>query len=701
MSTPIDEATALRVATVDSVAPDGIKAALDEDAPQATALNAGQPARFPRINGFVLVPNETGAVIGLVSWLGIERSGAGPGRGGRDAVVELPRPSRRVHLTPVGTLVGSRRDGDIVYEVRRGVATYPSVGDPVLLPTPAQLRALVEAQGDDRRVWIGTSPLGANARVSVDPDKLFGRHLAILGNTGSGKSCSVAGLIRWSLEAAEEARAANSRSGKVNARFLVLDPNGEYRETFSDRDGVRVFQAPPPQGGASPLAVPAWIWNSHEWSAFAQAAPGAQRPVLLQGLRNLRAGELLTESAEARLARLLRGYASLLGNQVSQGPQGYTGFGPAKRCAGFLIGMADGAAGYVEDVPQLEDALGGVISGARDLCSGKAYEWKGTTGYNDFTEPELEGILSQLRDLIEALPKPPGAGGASEDAPVVFDPEELAEHLELLVGMEDLSQAAQFVATLTMRIRSMLADRRLGPIVKPEDDVSFQQWLEDYVGADGAENGEIAILDLSLVPADVLHVVIAVVARVVFEAVQRYRRSEDRELPTVLVLEEAHTFIERRLPDDRGAPTPSAMCRETFERIAREGRKFGLGLVLSSQRPSELSPTVLAQCNTFLLHRLVNDRDQDLVGRLVPDNLGGLLRDLPSLPSQQAVLLGWATPAPVLVQMRHLPLEHRPSAADPAFWDAWTGEVERPVDWGPIVAEWTSSASEESNEESE
>ena len=130
-----------------------------------------------------------------------------------------------------------------------------------------------------------------------------------------------------------------------------------------------------------------------------------------------------------------------------------------------------------------------------------------------------------------------------------------------------------------------------------------------------------AVIDLSLVPSEVIHVVVSVLARMVFEAVQRYRRDEGQELPTTLVLEEAHTFVHRDLAGE-GAPPAGRACARVFERIAREGRKFGLGLVLASQRPSEVSPTVLSQCNTFLLHRIVNDRDQELVKRLVPDGLG-------------------------------------------------------------------------------
>ena len=104
------------------------------------------------------------------------------------------------------------------------------------------------------------------------------------------------------------------------------------------------------------------------------------------------------------------------------------------------------------------------------------------------------------------------------------------------------------------------------------------------------------------------------IARIVFEALQRYVKLNGVALPTVLVMEEAHTFI-KRYREEVENQDAAGICCQVFERIAREGRKFGLGLVLSSQRPSELSPTVLSQCNTFILHRISNDRDQDLVHR--------------------------------------------------------------------------------------
>lgn len=152
-------------------------------------------------------------------------------------------------------------------------------------------------------------------------------------------------------------------------------------------------------------------------------------------------------------------------------------------------------------------------------------------------------------------------------------------------------------------------------------------------------------------------------------------------------MEEAHYFV-KRYSEESETPSSNTQCCKVFEKIAREGRKFGLGLVLSSQRPSELSPTVLSQCNTFLLHRISNDRDQELVHRLLPDNMRGILREMPSLPSQYAVLWGWASELPVMVKMRTLPKNQCPQSEDPDYWDVWTRNVDRDIDWTKISNDW-------------
>src|SRR5579864_1472196 len=281
------------IGTVESVAANAISVLVNPDAPHATALNAGVPTGFPRINSYLLVPNESGATVGLITSVRVERLPYPKRKGMRDfGLVDLPFPARLLTLTPLGTLVAkpSQADVALAFEVRRGVDVFPSVGDLVLLPTEAQLCAIVQGETSNEAgaILLGTCPTAAGAPVRVDPNKLFGRHLAVLGNTGAGKSCTVAGLIRWSLQAASEARAHALRSQEPNARFIVLDPNGEYARAFEDLP-VRLFRV---EAGADAkaLRVPAWLWNGEEWAAFTGAAPGVQRPILFDALRRLRSG---------------------------------------------------------------------------------------------------------------------------------------------------------------------------------------------------------------------------------------------------------------------------------------------------------------------------------------------------------------------------------------------------------------------------
>lgn len=199
MITPLAYADSLRIGSVDFVSPDEIKVLLDIEAPSDIALNAGIPRPFPRINSYVLIPCESGFLVSQIEWITIERSQYPKRKGMQDfGVIDLPYPLRKMSLNPLGILKEKRKlsNGSSVYSFSRGVEIYPTVGDPVLLPSQDQLKAIVES-GENRRVNIGISPLAGNAVVSIDPDRLFGRHLAILGNTGSGKSCTVAGVIRW------------------------------------------------------------------------------------------------------------------------------------------------------------------------------------------------------------------------------------------------------------------------------------------------------------------------------------------------------------------------------------------------------------------------------------------------------------------------------------------------------------------------
>lgn len=676
---PLAFAESLRIGVIDFVSPDEIKVLLDIEAPESVALNAGTARPFPRINGYALIPSDEGHLVAQVELITIERSPYPKRRGTQQdfGLVDLPYPLRKMSLAPLGVLSceGKDTEGKEIFRFRRGVGSYPSVGDPVLLPTETQLRAIVES-GDHRRVLIGTSPLAANAKVMIDPDRLFGQHLAVLGNTGSGKSCSVAGLIRWSLQAAREAKNVDP-----NARFIVLDPNGEYAQTFRDLDKVRVYVVEP-SDAYKQLHVPLWFWNSVEWAAFTQASAKTQRPTLVQALRAVRDGVLdggVTPSHDMR--RYLRTLVSIMQIERNSGDP----WGKFPKNKSFFEKIRKWEEGLTDDdsfTAGEKDALNAVRQKLTVLVQARSVEHPNY----DFTRKEIDELLSLIQTAHHAF------GGSDNDVlPIDADVPRPFEGSQLLRSIEataELAGVSEYVETMLMRIRTLLSDSRMKVVSGMGNTCALDSWLREYIGDNQASNGSITVIDLSLVPAEVVHIVTAVIARMTLEALQRYRKlNQGKVLPTVLVMEEAHTFI-KRYSEDAENQTAAAICCQVFEKIAREGRKFGLGLVLSSQRPSELSPTVLSQCNSFLLHRISNDRDQELVHKLLPDNLRGLLRDLPSLPARQAILLGWASELPVLVEMNALPETQRPKSNDPDYWQVWTGETERSVDWKTIADDW-------------
>jgi len=693
--TLFEQASTFQIGTVEFVSPDEIKIAIDIEAPESVALNTGGPRPFPRVNGYLLIPVDQGFLLGQVEWIKVERSPFPKRRGMQDfGLVDLPYPVRRLRVNPLGMLRAGRNGQGFVF--RRGSDILPSVGTPALLPTDEQLRAIVES-GEKKRVCIGTSPVANDAKVYVDPDRLFGRHLAILGNTGSGKSCSVAGLIRWSIEAAQR-----ESSARPNARFIILDPNGEYSRAFPKDDPTitaRIFKVNAGEGEA-PLKVPLWFWNSAEWCAFTQASAKTQRPALIHALRWVREG--LTESVpdtSHEMRRFLRTLVTIIRAEKNAG----TPWGQFPKPKSFFEKLEKWKTSLESEIDSLDGdektSLQKLVGKIESLCEPR----RSSHSHYDFLRSEVEELLAETSAAHSAF-----GGSESETFPLDVDaprPFEGASLVRALEGSAEMLDVVDHVEPLLVRIRALLGDVRVKPIIGGAADTTLERWLMDYIGSDGAKNGCVSVLDLSLLPSDVIHVITAVIARMIFEALQRYVKLYAKPLPTVLVMEEAHTFI-KRYKEDVEWPDAAAVCCQVFERIAREGRKFGLGLVLSSQRPSELSSTVLSQCNTFLLHRISNDRDQELVHRLVPDNLRGLLRELPSLPSQHAILLGWASELPILVKIHDLPDSQRPRSDDPDFWDVWTGRnekgepVTREINWRLVAEDWQQGSTERGEEES-
>jgi len=703
MITPVESIAGRTIGTIVSVSPREFSVILEMNSPQSIALNTGTPRPFPRINGYLIVPNEMGAVVCIITWMGTEQSTFPKAYGRKESeLVYLPFPKRKLTLTPIGTLTLDQSESSdrTFYHLERGVSIFPSVGDSVVLPTKDELACIVEGRDRDARLIIGTAPLAGGANVSIDPDKIFGRHLAILGNTGSGKSCSVAGLIRWSLTSAKHELQNRTMEGDnrkadtfPNARFIVLDPNGEYSKAFDDINGhpnCRILSLSSRDIEGLALVAPHWAWSAEEWTGILRTGPGFQGPVLRLALQQIKDWSGGLEKVEGyNIIRFLSTWLMWLEWLIDQGPKQYGKF-PQNKDVTITIKSAiewltkyyrpEEAPPDLGDVVQLVEIMETVKGSSLDGNFQKAYDVN-----------ELEKLRKKTIDVLgsyrEIIPQVEG----SADRPHPFAIDDLASTVEIMAERVG-GDAAHYTRSMLLRLHRFREDADICSAIDSKGKETLENILRRTFGAEhsGNDKANVVILNLSFVPRDVLHIVISVLARIIFEALQWYRKLNDNNevLPTVLVLEEAHTFVQRRIDSGQGELSPAQMCRQTFERIAREGRKFGLGLVLSSQRPSEVSPTILAQCNTFLLHRIVNDKDQELVSKLVPDNLGGLLKELPNLPTRQAILLGWATPVPVLVEIKELDKKHRPQSEDPDFWDVWTRKEERDVNWKEIADHW-------------
>lgn len=216
------------------------------------------------------------------------------------------------------------------------------------------------------------------------------------------------------------------------------------------------------------------------------------------------------------------------------------------------------------------------------------------------------------------------------------------------------------------RLAAKAEDRRYGFMFKPPEAALEYDWLASQIAtllAPGEGKHGIKVVDFSEVPSDVLPVVTGVFARLLYD-VQFWMQPEKRT-PFVFVCDEAHLY----LPVREDADAVEKQSLYSFERIAKEGRKYGVSLLVVSQRPSDVSRTILSQCNNFLILRLTNDQDQNVVRRLMPDSLAGVLDGLPLLDTGEALLLGDAILLPARIKLKFPAIE--PLSQTRNFWQEW------------------------------
>nr|WP_317892374.1 ATP-binding protein [uncultured Sphingomonas sp.] len=485
----------------------------------------------------------------------------------------------------------------------RGLSQHPNVDDAVHLVTQKDLLRIYGGAEEDQ-IEIGTLSSAENIVVRLSLDALVTRHSAIVGSTGSGKSTTVASLLRSVVRTAENVAASG-------ARILLLDVHGEYSAALGDL--AKTFSASP-SPGEEPLFVPYWALEAGELLDFVAGGLSDNHLIAFT--------DKIQELKENRLN------------------------------AGALPGLDPQSLTVDSPVPFSLKKL-----------------------WYDLINFETATFTGPQRDQ-------PALEAAGD--PATLTPPHYTPHAMGAAG-PFLNQAAKGIRRQLNLLRSRLLDRRYDFILHPgpwEPDLEGQtaQDLDTLLAGWLGHDRPITILDLSGVPSSVLVRLIGSILRIVYEALYWSREKTEGGVlrPLLVVMEEAHRYV---------SPDSGNVAADVVKRIAKEGRKYGVGAMLVSQRPSEIDETILSQCGTLIALRLSNPADRGRVKGALPDNLSGLMDLLPVLRTGETIISGEAARLPVRCRVSLPPADRLPRSSDPEVSAAWrTRRVAEGYD--RMVASW-------------
>ena len=290
-------------------------------------------------------------------------------------------------------------------------------------------------------------------------------------------------------------------------------------------------------------------------------------------------------------------------------------------------------------------------------------------------------VVAEKKKTLKSLKKTEVLNAFTLDSPVPFAIDNVIAELkrmneEMVKGSSGREKQGPFYgqfSRLLVRLNSKVTDKRYGFLFRAPDEAhqyesmaSIVKQLMDY----SVSKAQIKVIDFSEVPADILPVIVGLVARIIYQV--QFWTDRNKRKPMALVCDEAHMY----LPKKEGKNPVEQRAIENFEKIAKEGRKYGVALLIVSQRPADVSPTILSQCNNVVSLRLTNGDDQATVKRLMPESLEGLMDTLPILDIGEALVVGDAVLLPSRIRIH--PPKEKPLSATIDFWDEWTKAPDTP-----------------------
>jgi hypothetical protein len=631
--TPDDRRRA--IGKIVSVAADRLVVELHGSTDNFTVVGFDDVHYVARLGSFLLVPVQSDYVVCEV--VGLRERDPTSGRQGAPDGAELDKTSsaKFLDLVPVGMLPLSKTG-----QFRFGVSTFPSLYADALYALDDELDRIFEvkdaiapaeegkAESLFQAIGIGRSVVFEGYEVKVRVDEFFGGHAAVLGNTGSGKSCTVASVMQSLFAKADEFKARG-------ATFIIFDVNGEYAHAMGDlhKAGIGVKHVVLDGTSANGrMQLPHWFLEPEEWELLLRASERTQQPVLRAALG---LATLFTPGKSENLVKVqnhvLAKCITQILNDDSSTPS------KADRIRGIL-------SVYRTEEINL-DELGNKLK----VSFGQLADATGIHQYID-----------QYRREDVTLP-------TYQATPFPFEALELALDLALLYEeAHGNNQIRDYCAQMITRYKSLRDREGFGFLRHDGSAASIKAFLAQVLGLEANKNkwrkkDQVIVIDMNDVEDEVVELVVAVVARMVFHLLRG--ASPRNRFPVNLVLEEAHRYIAER-------PASHAIdANRIFERVAKEGRKYGIALLVASQRPSELSKTVLSQCSNFVVHQIQNPDDLAHIRQMTPFISESVLRRLPSLPKQHALVFGNSVSLPTTFKVREaMP---RPESGDAKIRELW------------------------------
>ena len=554
---------------------------------------------FAQLNSYVIIPYQNYYIVAEVSGVR-EKDLNVPFSNPTEQILSKIQAGKYIEVLPIGTIKNNQFDF--------GVSVYPTLYSDVLYIKEQELDTIFKTnsskkpiEGTDKYRYtslpIGKSIIFPDYEVKIDIDKFFGSHSAVLGNTGSGKSCTIASMLQtlYKLE-------NNSATGST---FIFFDVNGEYKQAFKNLKDNKDIQVTnfsiDTEATNEKFQLPHWFLNIDEWALLLKASEKSQLPILRNALgftQNL-SQEIISHIYACNIMYVYEHWESSVTKRQR------------------IISLIDKSKIAI-DYSKLDAKFGNF--------SNKQEEDNFKISVKNYIKEDVNIDLKFNSDYFEFK-----------------DLEQALENAILYEEYHGNKQIRDYCSSMITRFKSIKEREDFKFLTTTQNNKSIDEYICSLLGIEkqgdnAIKKNQVIIIDLNSANDETVEVISCVVSRLIFEKLKTAKNRN--QFPINLVLEEAHRYISTESGKIFGD------ANRIFERIAKEGRKYGMFLLVSSQRPSELSRTVLSQCSNFIVHRIQNPEDLSHIRQITPHISETILKRLPSIPTQHALIFGHSVNLP-------------------------------------------------------